>query len=79
MSKELIEFAIPKHTVLTEGEFATADAMANITQMLSEQGLVYEKDWCINSCYFEPSGEKIFLIEFINASDAMIARLRGLA
>jgi hypothetical protein len=78
MQPELVEFLIPNHTSITEGEFAIMDAMCHIATMLTEMGLHYKEHWNLHESYYTNLGHKAVLIEFNNAPDAMIAKLKGL-
>lgn len=75
---ELVEFLIPNHTSIKEGEFAVMDAMCHITNLLVEMGLLYQEHWQIHEAYYTNNGDKAVLIEFYNAPDAMMAKLKGL-
>lgn len=73
-----LEFSIPQHTMLAEGEFAIMDAIANITTMLTNMNYEYKTDWELQSSYYGHDGDRIVAIKFFNATDAMLATLRGL-
>lgn len=75
---QVIEFSIPQHTMLAEGEFALMDAICNITSMLCGMGYTYKQDWELKSSYYGHDGDRIISIQFFNATDAMLAKLRGL-
>jgi len=76
---ETIEFAIHNHTNRVDGEHAVMDAVARIVTQLNELELKYEDDWKLDSSYYSREGHKILAIVFYNASDAMLARIKGLA
>lgn len=78
-SVELVEFLIPNHTAINEGEFAVMDAMCHISNLLVEMGLKYQEHWQIHEAYYTKHGDKAVLIEFHNASDAMMAKLKGIS
>ena len=76
---EFVDFTVDGHTMYNNGEYAGLDAMVRITVLLHEMGLVYEEHWNIFSSHYDNHGRKILRLEFYNASDAMLAKLNGLA
>ena len=61
-------------------QFATYDAVANISSLLTEKGFMYgkQKDVWLEEVMYEKSGRQVLIFRFSNPRDAMIERLRGM-
>lgn len=76
---ELVDFVIADFMDTTmPAELLLVDAVSNITIFLNDMGLVYKTDWKFNYSGHRIDGKKVLVLEFFNASDAMLARLNGL-
>ena len=77
--KAEIKYFTDDYTTHTE-QFATYDAVANISSLLTEKGFAYgkQKDVWLQEVLYEKSGRQVLIFRFSNPRDAMIERLRGM-
>tara|TARA_B100001057_G_C22843215_1_gene947935 strand:+ start:2632 stop:2868 length:237 start_codon:yes stop_codon:yes gene_type:complete len=77
--KAEIKYFTDDYTTHTE-QFATYDAVANISSLLTEKGFMYgkQKDVWLEEVMYEKSGRQVLIFRFSNPRDAMIERLRGM-
>ena len=61
-------------------QFATYDAVANISSLLAEKGFMYgkQKDVWLEEVMYDKGGRQVLIFRFSNPRDAMIERLRGM-
>ena len=77
--KAEIKYFVDDYTTHSE-QFATFDAVANISSLLTSKGFEYgkEKDVWLQEVMYEKGGRQILVFRFSNPQDAMIERLRGM-
>lgn len=61
-------------------QFATMDAVANISSMLTKKGFIYGKynDFWLQEVHYSKEGRQILTFRFTDPQQAMIERLRGM-
>lgn len=64
-------------TNITEGQFATMDAIANLSSQLTQMGVIYEIDWKVAEVFYDQEGKQCINIEFKDEQVAMLVKLRG--
>lgn len=77
--KAEIKYFVDDYTTHSE-QFATVDAVANISSLLTRKGFEYgkEKDVWLQEVLYDKSGRQVLVFRFSNPQDAMIERLRGM-
>jgi len=61
-------------------QFATMDAVANISSLLTNKGFTYGKDndFWLQEVHYTKEGRQMLTFRFSNPKEAMIERLRGM-
>tara|TARA_B100000927_G_scaffold230034_1_gene189952 strand:- start:638 stop:874 length:237 start_codon:yes stop_codon:yes gene_type:complete len=77
--KAEIKYFTDDYTTHSE-QFATYDAVANISSLLAEKGFMYgkQKDVWLEEVMYDKGGRQVLIFRFSNPRDAMIERLRGM-
>ena len=64
-------------TNITEGQFATMDAIANLSSQLTQMGVTYEVDWKVAEVFYDQEGQQCIDVEFKDEQVAMLVKLKG--
>ncbi len=64
-------------TKITEGTFATLDAVANLSSQLTTMGVEYDKDWKLADIFYNNEGQQCITVEFKDDKIAMLVKLKG--
>ena len=77
--KAEIKYFTDDYTTHSE-QFATYDAVANISSLLAEKGFMYgkQKDVWLEEVMYDKGGRQVLIFRFSNPRDSMIERLRGM-
>lgn len=77
--KAEIKYHTDEFTSQTE-QFATMDAIANISSLLTNNGFIYgrQEDFWLEEIQYTKNGRQVLTFRFSNPQKAMIERLRGL-
>ena len=75
---EVLEYKTFEHTKVLEGQFATLDAVANISSQLTTLGLKFNEDWFLAEVYYNSDGEQVITIEMPDAKKALLVKVRGI-
>ena len=65
-------------TQILEGQFATHDAIANVTSQIVSMGLYYRVDWELSEVNYDKNGEQCLHLEFKDDKRAMMVKIKGL-
>ena len=75
---EIILLKTFEHTYMTEGTFATYDAIANITSQITAMGVYYGVDYELGEVFHNELGEQTLQLEFKDSKTAMMVKLKGI-
>jgi hypothetical protein len=78
MDPEIVLFKTFEHTRMTEGQFATLDAVANITAQITAMGVYYGVDYNLAEVFYNEDGEQTIQLEFKDSKTAMLVKLKSI-
>ena len=72
-----ISYYVDEYTTSTD-QFATYDAIAEVSSKLSDEGFIYRDDFWMAEVFYNESGRQIIVFEFIDDRKAMLVKLKGI-
>lgn len=72
-----ISYYVDEYTTSSD-QFATYDAIANVSAKLSDEGFTYRDDFWIAEVFYNKAGRQIIVFEFIDDRKAMLVKLKGI-
>jgi hypothetical protein len=73
----IIEYTVKEYTTTTD-QFATYDAIANVSAQLADQGFEYSVDFWLQEVYYDADGNQQLKFQFADDKQAMLIKIKGI-
>tara|TARA_B100000809_G_scaffold221524_1_gene229875 strand:- start:320 stop:556 length:237 start_codon:yes stop_codon:yes gene_type:complete len=73
----VLTFYVDEYTTSSD-QFATYDAIANVSSKLTNEGFSYPNDFWLAEVFYKEDGRQVVVFEFKNDRKAMLVKLKGI-
>jgi hypothetical protein len=73
----VLKFYVDEYTTSSD-QFATYDAIANVSSKLTNEGFSYPNDFWLAEVFYKDDGRQVIVFEFKNDRKAMLVKLKGI-